>query len=84
MYRPVSEHGRIMEDYARDFTISNPSKTIDLVSLETKDGADKARAYDITSYPAVIVVNEDGSYQKHWEGSECPPLMQELASYSRG
>jgi hypothetical protein len=84
LYRPNSDHGRKVEDYARDFSDVNPSMNVDLVSLETKEGADKAKAYDVTSYPAILVVDNTGAYQKLWQGEECPPLMQELASYSRG
>lgn len=83
LYRPNSDHGRIMEDYARDFTKVNPSMDVSLTSLETKEGAAKAETYDITSYPAVLVTDDVGAFQKLWQGTECPPLMQELASYAR-
>jgi hypothetical protein len=83
LYRPKSEHGRIMEDYVRDFMVSNPGALVQMVSLETRDGADMARTYDVTSYPAILVIDNNGSCHKLWQGQECPPLMQELASYSR-
>lgn len=84
LYRPQSDHGRVMEDYARDFTMANPAIKVDLLTLESREGAAKAEAYDITSYPAILVADENGGFQKLWQGAECPPLMQELASYSRG
>lgn len=80
LYRPNSEMARKIEDYVRDFEKSRGVK-IELVSLETRDGATMASLYDITQYPAILVVREDGQLLKNWVGDQLP-LMNEVASFS--
>ncbi len=79
LYHPHSEQARILEDYAHDFSRRN-SKEIELLSLETRDGAATASLYDIVRYPALMVVDGDGQLHKEWQG-ESLPLMDELAAY---
>lgn len=69
----------MVEDYARDFHRTN-SHEIELVSLETREGAATATLYDIMEYPALLVVDNDGQLHKHWQGDKLP-LMNELAGY---
>lgn len=79
LYHPESEFARSAEEYAHDFTRSR-GKTIELVSLETVEGSDMAKLYDIVRYPALLVVKDDGQLIKNWEG-EALPLMDEVAGY---
>ena len=80
LYHPNSEHERTVLDYARDFRMFKSGLSeVELVSLETKEGANMARLYDITQYPAVLAVSNDGVMQKMWQDSM--PLMNELDSY---
>lgn len=79
IYHPNSEHARIIEEYSQNFTKVN-AKTIELLSLETRDGAATASLYDIVSYPALLVVDNEGRLQKVWQGSQLP-LMDEVAGY---
>ena len=81
LYRPNSEHARKVEEFARDFTHSNTNRKIELVSLDTRDGASTATLYDIMQYPAVLALRDDGQILKEWEG-DMLPLMQEVAHYS--
>ena len=79
LYRPNSEDARKVEEYARDFEHAQ-HKDLEVLSIETREGADKARLYDVTRYPAILVIREDGQLLKLWQG-ETFPLMNELASY---
>jgi hypothetical protein len=79
LYHPNSEFARMVESYAHDFERTR-GKSIELVSLDTVEGADLARLYDITVYPAMVVVREDGQLMKDWQG-EPMPLMNEVAGY---
>ncbi len=81
LYHPQSSHARIVEEFSRDFERVHRLEP-QLVSLETKEGADLARTYDIVSYPGIIVTRDDGAHMKQWEG-ETLPLMSEVAAYSR-
>jgi hypothetical protein len=83
LYHPHSEHARQVEQYKRDFERSQNTGEIELVSLETRDGADIARLYDIVRYPAVLAITEtDKKLMKLWQDEKLP-LMSEVASYAR-
>ena len=80
LYHPNSEHERRVIDYARDFKMfKGGDREFELVSLETVAGAHMAKLYDITSYPAVLAVTNDGVMQKAWQDDF--PLMNELDFY---
>lgn len=79
LYRPNSEWARTVETYAADFERQR-GKKLDLVSLDTPEGADMARLYDATSYPAVIALRENGEMLNMWQGEHLP-LMNEVAAY---
>ncbi|MCA9329477.1 hypothetical protein KDA11_02440 [Candidatus Saccharibacteria bacterium] len=81
LYHPRSEHARIVEDFARDFTKQHDRK-IELISLESRDGAATASLYDITIYPSIIALSDDGQILKIWQGSSMP-LMSEVSYYTR-
>ncbi len=83
LYRPNSEHSRKIEEYAHDFSRTVSSDDIELVSLDTREGASLASLYDIVRYPAVVVLDDGGGLLKYWQGEEeAPPLMNELAAYA--
>jgi hypothetical protein len=79
LYRPNSEFARLIEEYARDFE-QRRGKTLELVSLDTVEGADMARLYGIMQYPALLVIKDDGQLLKDWQGDRLP-LMDEVAGY---
>lgn len=78
LYHPKSDHGGLVEDYARDYKMSKGLQ-LELISLESLAGAEMARIYDVTSYPAVLVIAGGGSLHKFWQGGL--PLSSELNSY---
>ena len=79
LYRPASEHETEVESYVRDFQRRYESgKKIEMVSLNTRDGAATASLYDIVSYPAILVIGDDGSLVSFWQGLPFP-LMDEVA-----
>ena len=80
LYHPKSEHAGLVEDYAHDYKKSRGRK-LELVSLETRDGASTATLYDVTRYPAILALANDGSVQNIWQGLPLP-LMNELDQYS--
>lgn len=82
LYHPRSEHAGKVEDYARDYKLRAKTKELELVSLETVQGADLAKLYGIISYPAVLAISADGQLQKLWQGSNLP-LMNELDYYTK-
>lgn len=81
LYRPNSEHERRVLDFVRDFE-RQTSKALEMVSLDTVDGASKARVYDITQYPAVMALDDNGSVLKLWMGEHLP-LINEVSAFAR-
>ena len=80
LYHPQSDHGRLVEEYAHDYERSRDRK-LELVSLETRDGAYTANLYDITRYPAFVALSDEGILLNHWEGMPLP-LMNEVDAYT--
>lgn len=80
LYRPNSERSSEVESFVRDMQrMHDPGKKLELVSIDTRDGAATASLYDILQFPAIIVLGDDGSMINSWIGSL--PLMDELAGY---
>ena len=81
LYRPNSEYATMVETYARDFQRQYDAK-LELVSVNTRDGAALASLYDIMSYPSIMAIADNGSVLNSWIGPQFP-LMDELAVYTR-
>jgi len=82
LYRPDSEHSTDVESFVRDFQSRyEVGRKLELVSLNTRDGAATASLYDVMSYPAILALNGDGSVLNMWEGMPMP-LMDEVAGYA--
>ena len=79
LYHPQSDHARRVEDYAHDFQRMH-HETIDLLSLESREGADMARLYGITRYPAIIARRDGGEMLQIWTDDQMP-LMDEVLAY---
>lgn len=80
LYRPKSEHEGKVLDYARDYK-QFKNKQLKLVSLDDVEGDDLAKLYDVTAYPAILALRDDGQLQKIWQG-DMWPLMDELDYYT--
>ncbi len=79
LYHPKSEFARIVEEYAHDFE-RQKGLVIDLISLETKEGAYRAVLYGTVKYPAILVLRDNNDLINNWEGVPLP-LMNEVAGY---
>lgn len=79
LYHPESDHARGVEEFSHEYQRLGHGE-IKLVSLETKEGAQMARLYDLVSYPAVLVATDGGVLLNSWQGDNLP-LMNEVAAY---
>ena len=83
LYHPNREHERAVLDYVRDYRLfKGADREIDMVSLETVEGAHKAKVYDIVRYPAILAISNDGVLQKAWQGVEEFPILNEIDFYA--
>lgn len=81
LYRPNSEHARRAEEFVREFNRNYVNYKLELVDLNTRDGAATASLYDVMQYPAVLALTNDGQLLKEWEGSF--PLINEVSYYAQ-
>jgi hypothetical protein len=80
LYRPRSEQEGKVLDFKRDYKQLR-NKELELVSLDTVEGDNMAKVYDITQYPAFLAIKDDGQLEQMWQG-ETLPLMNELDYYT--
>lgn len=81
IYRPNSEHARQVETFIQDYQHQHSSGRLEILDVDSRDGAAMATLYDIMQYPTILALANDGSVTKTWEG-EMLPLMDELAYYT--
>ncbi len=79
LYHPKSEFATDVETFVRDFSYQT-GHLPNLVSIESKKGAELADLYDIVDYPAIIVVTEEGRLQNIWQG-KILPMINEVQGY---
>ncbi len=80
LYRSNSEHGRTVETMLHDFKARN-SRDLETMDIDSRDGAEMAKLYGVTQYPAIIAMASDGQMQKMWQGLPLP-LINEISFYS--
>lgn len=79
LYHQNSDHSGIVTDFATEFG-NYKRKKLELINLESEEGANLASVYGLTQYPAVLAMNENGSVNRMWQGLPLP-LMDELSYY---
>jgi hypothetical protein len=81
LYRPNSEHSRLVEEFMREFGKIYPDHRLDVFDLNTREGSNKAEVYGVMQYPAILALTTEGHLLKDWQG-EPLPLMSEVAYYA--
>jgi hypothetical protein len=79
LFHPESDYERTVIDYTRDF-LNTTGQKLDQVSLDTVEGADMARLYDVKRYPAIIALTNDGQLLQMWQ-DEMLPTINEVSAY---
>jgi hypothetical protein len=82
IYRPNSENARSVETFIHDFQRLHEGlgRRMEILNVDTRDGAATMSLYDIFQHPAILVLNDDSQMVQQWVG-ETLPLMDEVASY---
>jgi len=81
LYRPNSEHSRQVEEFVHDFIRFEPTRTVDLIDVDSPFGVAKCEVYDIVRYPSILALGDDGVLLRSWSGEL--PLMDELSYYAQ-
>lgn len=79
LYRPNSEYARSVEEFVQEFKVRT-GKDIQIIDVDSKEGAEKAKLYDTVQQPAVLVISDDGQLIKSWIGENLP-LINEVSGY---
>lgn len=80
LYRPQSEHGTMVEQYARDF-LRRTSRALELLDVDSIKGTRLAELYDVVSYPTVVALDNGGQMVSSWVATETMPLIDEVSAY---
>lgn len=83
LYRPNSEHARFVEEFVHDFTKVQPTRKVDLMDIDTKEGSAMASLYDMMQLPVILALDQEGRLLNSWQGEQLP-LMNEVAYYAQG
>jgi len=81
LYHPEAEFAGLVQDFKREFEQRHQDRKVDLMSLDTTEGSEMAKLYDVVRYPAILVIASDGQLQKLWQDRPFP-LMDQVAAYS--
>jgi len=76
IYRENSEHTRSVTDFVEMLRRLYPGKTAELVDVNTREGANKAKVYSVMRYPAFLIVATDGRLINQWEGDPLPRVEE--------
>ena len=84
LYRPNSEHARTVEIFLHDLQKQHDvdQSSLQILDVDSREGIELARIYDIMSTPAIVVTDNSGGYVHSWVGEELP-LMRDVAAYSQ-
>ena len=80
LYQSNTEGERPVTEFAREYE-RRTGKPLELLDVNTRDGANMASMYDIVRYPAVIALTDDVRMQQIWM-EDSLPLMNEVLYYS--
>lgn len=80
LFRPNSEHAGAAEDYIGEYHRRHPDKAIELINVDSVAGTEMAKLYDVTRYPALLALADDGAMLQMWQDDHLP-LMNEIDFY---
>jgi hypothetical protein len=73
LYRPNSDHERLVTDYVRDVKMQT-GKEVPLLDVDSKEGIALCEVYSIMQYPAILVTDDTGHMQSLWTGTTLPRI----------
>lgn len=79
IYKNVSEHARVVEEFLHDFE-KRTSVKLETIDPESRHGVDICKVYDVIEYPTIIATTEDGVLRHSWRGVPLP-LIDEVSYY---
>lgn len=75
----MSEHGRSVEEFMREFT-RRTNRELETVNPDTRQGSAMAATYDVVEYPTILALSNDGRILSTWRGDL--PTISEVSYYN--
>ncbi len=75
VYKKQSEHGRMVEDYLKDFSRTT-GKLLEEMDPDSHEGSAFCENYDIVEYPTLVAVDDVGVMQNMWRGALLPTISE--------
>lgn len=73
LYRPNTDYERTVLDYVRDFKMQT-GKDLPTMDVDSPEGSEICKIYDIVQFPAILVTDNDGKYLNLWVGETLPQI----------
>jgi hypothetical protein len=81
LYRERSEHRQTIEELIGRFKNLHPKSKVEVLDIDHRDGMAMASLYDVTRYPAVLTLRDDGTVLQTWQGTDDIPRIDDISYY---
>lgn len=71
-YREESDYRQVVEDFM--FDAGQRGLEIEIQDIDSPESQDRLDLYDINEYPAILIVKDDLTLQKLWQGLPMPRI----------
>ncbi len=69
------DYSRSVEEWLREFN-RRTGRELEVLSPDSREGADFVQAYDIVEYPTIVAVSEEGKVMEMWRGATLPTINE--------
>ena len=69
IWREESEYGTTVKEWLREF-YRRTGKELESYSPDEAEGESLAHAYDLTDYPVIMIIDNDGKLLQGWSGMD--------------
>lgn len=76
--REARDYSRTVAEFVRDFYRDN-GREFEVISPDTREGDSLARLYDVTLYPTILILDNNGKMVNNWRGMPLPRMSEVLA-----
>lgn len=82
LYRERSDHRQVIEDFIREFKSRHPRSRVETYDVDHREGIAMASLYDVTRYPSILALRDDGSVLQTWQGDDDMPRLDDISFYA--
>lgn len=75
IYKNNTDSTRVTEDFLRDFKIQTGHQ-LEVVNPDDTGSVSFCETYDVTNYPTIIALSDDGQIQNSWSGLPLPTISE--------